>query len=89
MRPSFTGFATSRAGRSCSRSFATGDSQQFLASLTDLQLAYTHLVVVGQRLMDILKAGEDWQPSFPRPTLVRDQAECAEDPGLIATLTCR
>ncbi|PZF97590.1 hypothetical protein [Micromonospora endophytica] len=46
-------------GRSCSRSFATGDSQQFVASLTDLQLAYTHLVVVGQRLMDILKAGED------------------------------
>ncbi|MEU4641020.1 M48 family metalloprotease [Micromonospora sp. NPDC023814] len=46
-----------RAGRGCSRSFETGDSQPFVASLTDLQLAYTHLAAVGQRFADIRKAG--------------------------------
>lgn len=55
---SFVEHAT-RAGRECSRSFEIGDSQSFIAALTDLQLAYTHLTAVGQRLMDILKTGED------------------------------
>ncbi|MER5336972.1 M56 family metallopeptidase [Micromonospora sp. NPDC002717] len=46
-----------RAGRDCSRSFETGDSQPFVTSIADLQLAYTHLAAVGQRFTDIRKAG--------------------------------
>ncbi|MEV5766773.1 M48 family metalloprotease [Micromonospora sp. NPDC052213] len=53
---SFVEYAT-RAGRDCSRSFETGDSQPFVTSIADLQLAYTHLAAVGQRFTDIRKAG--------------------------------